>query len=512
MSQSSESNNKRIAKNTLLLYFRMLFMMVVSLYTSRVILNALGVEDFGIYNVVGGVVAMFSVISGSLSAAISRFITYELGKGDQSKLNKIFSASVTIQLLLSLIIVILIESVGVWFLNVKMSIPVARMTAANWVLQFSIITFVINLISVPYNAAIIAHEKMSAFAYISILEVVGKLVIAFLIIWSPIDRLVCYAILMCIVAIIVRFSYGHYCKKHFSECVYCFCWDKKLLYTIFKFAGWQFFGSSSYLLMTQGVNILLNAFFGPVVNAARGIAVQVDSVIQQFVNNFTTAINPQITKSYANDNKDYMFQLVYSGAKYSYFLVLFFAIPIILETNTILTLWLKNVPEHTVAFLRLIICVDLLYVLSNTMMTAMISTGNIKKYQIIVGGTGMLVFPLSWISFYFDFPAETAFVIQFLIFIIQLIYRLVLLQDMIGLPILEFLKRVIIKVVAVTVIAFIPPFLFHYYMDSSDIFRLLVVGFVSVVVSLSTIYIFGLNKHETDYVKFKIKQRIKKQV
>ena len=200
MSNQTSENNKRIAKNTLLLYFRMLFMMVVSLYTSRVILNALGVEDFGIYNVVGGVVAMFTIISGTLSASISRFITYELGKGDQIKLNKIFSASVTIQLLLSLIIVVLIESVGVWFLNTKMTIPVERMIAANWVLQFSIITFVINLISVPYNAAIIAHEKMSAFAYISILEAVGKLAIAYFIMWSPIDKLIFYAVLMCLVA------------------------------------------------------------------------------------------------------------------------------------------------------------------------------------------------------------------------------------------------------------------------------------------------------------------------
>lgn len=326
MLNQTSDNNKRIAKNTLLLYFRMLFMMVVSLYTSRVILNALGVEDFGIYNVVGGVVAMFTVISGSLSAAISRFITYELGKGDQSKLNRIFSASVTIQLLLSLIIVVLIESVGVWFLNAKMTIPEDRMTAANWVLQFSIITFVINLISVPYNAAIIAHEKMSAFAYISILEALCKLAIAFLIMCSPIDKLIYYAVLMCIVAVIVRLTYGHYCKKHFSECTYHFLWDKELLSKMFSFAGWQFFGTGSYMLMTQGVNILLNFFFGPVVNAARGIAVQVDGIIQQFVNNFTTAINPQITKSYAGDNKAYMFLLIYTGAKYSYFLVLFFYI------------------------------------------------------------------------------------------------------------------------------------------------------------------------------------------
>ena len=233
MSNQTSDNNKRIAKNTLLLYFRMLFMMVVSLYTSRVILNALGVEDFGIYNVVGGVVAMFSVISGSLSSAISRFITYELGTGDQSKLNKIFSASVTIQLLLSLIIVVLIEAVGVWFMNAKMTIPDSRMTAANWVLQFSIITFVINLISVPYNAAIIAHEKMSAFAYISILEAMAKLAIAFLIMSSPIDKLIFYAILMCVVAIVIRLTYGHYCKKHFAECTYHFQWDKDILKQMF---------------------------------------------------------------------------------------------------------------------------------------------------------------------------------------------------------------------------------------------------------------------------------------
>ena len=510
MSNQTSDNNKRIAKNTLLLYFRMLFMMVVSLYTSRVILNALGVEDFGIYNVVGGVVAMFTVISGSLSAAISRFITYELGKGDQSKLNRIFSASVTIQLLLSLIIVVLIESVGVWFLNAKMTIPADRITAANWVLQFSIITFVINLISVPYNAVIIAHEKMSAFAYISILEALCKLAIAFLIMRSPIDKLIYYAVLMCIVAIIVRLTYGHYCKKHFSECTYHFLWDKELLSKMFSFAGWQFFGTGSYMLMTQGVNILLNFFFGPVVNAARGIAVQVDGIIQQFVNNFTTAINPQITKSYAGDKKAYMFLLIYTGAKYSYFLVLFFAIPIILETNTILTLWLKNVPEHTVSFLRLIICIDLLYVLSNTMMTAMISTGNIKKYQIIVGGTGILVFPISWLCFYFGLPPEVAFIIQFLIFIIQLVYRLILLHEMIGLPIIGFCQQVLLKAFVVTIVAFIPPLLVHNIISANEILRFIIVGAISVCVTIMTIYCVGLSTKEKNIVKSKIKQQFNK--
>ena len=310
MSQTSQ-NNKRIAKNTLLLYVRMLFMMAVNLYTSRVVLNALGVEDFGIYNVVGGVVAMFSVISGSLSAAISRFITYELGKGNNDRLNKIFSASVTIQLLLSLIIVILVESIGVWFLNVKMSIPTDRMLAANWVLQFSIATFVINLVSVPYNAAIIAHERMSAFAYISILEALGKLAIAYLIVVSPMDRLIFYALLMCSVAVIVRAVYGYYCKRHFAECTYHFHWDREILKKMFGFAGWNFIGASSAVLRDQGGNIIINLFAGPAVNAARGIAGQVNNAVTGFVSNFMTALNPQITKSYASGDREYMMTLIY---------------------------------------------------------------------------------------------------------------------------------------------------------------------------------------------------------
>ena len=504
---TTSENNKRIAKNTLLLYFRMLLLMVVSLYTSRVVLNALGVEDFGIYNVVGGVVAMFSVISGSLSAAISRFITFELGRGDSAGLKKTFSAAVTIQLILSLVIVVLIDTVGVWFLNAKMTIPADRLAAANWVLQFSIVTFVINLISVPYNATIIAHERMSAFAYISIFEAAGKLAIAFLITAFPIDRLMFYAILMCVVAVSVRLMYGYYCKKHFTECVYSFYWDKNLLKRMFGFAGWQFFGSGSYILMTQGVNILLNIFYGPVVNAARGIAVQVDGVVQQFVNNFTTAINPQITKSYAANDNEYMFNLIYSGAKYSFFLVLLMSVPIILETETILYLWLKNVPEHTVSFLRLILAIELLYVLSNTMMTAMLATGRIKKYQIIVGGTGMLVFPLSWIFFKFGFAPEVAFVIQFIIFVVQLIYRLFLLHSMIGMPVKDFIHKVIIRAMVVAFISFLIPSIIHYFINCDGIFKLILVVIISLLSTTVTIYYAGLTDNEKNFAYKAIKSK-----
>lgn len=277
------NHNKRIAKNTLLLYFRMLFLMLVSLYTSRVVLNALGIDDFGIYNVVGGVVAMFSILSGSLSTAISRFITYELGKGNQERLKVIFSSAVTIQLGLGLIILLFAETIGLWFLNYKMNIPADRMVAANWVLQFSMLTFIINLISIPYNAAIIAHERMSAFAYIGILEAVGKLLIAYLITVSPIDRLIFYALLMAAVALIVRLTYGKYCRCYFKECKYNFTFDKVLLKEMFGFAGWNFIGAISGILRDQGGNIVINLFCGPTVNAARGIAAQANTAIQGFV-------------------------------------------------------------------------------------------------------------------------------------------------------------------------------------------------------------------------------------
>ena len=307
----TSANNKRIAKNTLLLYFRMLFMMAVSLYTSRVVLNALGVEDFGIYNVVGGVVAMFSMLSGSLSAAITRFITYELGKGNQENLKKIFSSSVTIQIGLAILIIVVAEAIGVWFLNMKMNIPDVRITAANWVFQFSILTFAVNLISVPYNASIIAHERMSAFAYISILEAIGKLAIVFLIVISPMDKLIFYAILMCAVALIVRLAYGVYCKRHFEECTYHFIFDRDLLKHMFGFAGWNFIGATSAVLRDQGGNVVINLFCGPAANAARGIAFQVNNAISGFVTNFMTALNPQITKSYAAGDRKYMMTLIF---------------------------------------------------------------------------------------------------------------------------------------------------------------------------------------------------------
>ena len=503
MSQTSD-NNKRIAKNTLLLYFRMLFMMVVSLYTSRVILNALGVEDFGIYNVVGGVVAMFSVISGSLSAAISRFITYELGKGDQSKLNKIFSASVTIQLLLSLIIVVLIESVGVWFLNTKMTIPMERMAAANWVLQFSIINFVINLISVPYNAAIIAHEKMSAFAYISILEAVGKLAIAFLIMVSPIDKLIFYAILMCIVAVVIRFTYGHYCKKHFAECTYHFHWDKEILKQMFGFAGWNFIGASSVVFRDQGGNIILNIFFGPTVNAARGIAIQVNTAITGFVQNFMTALNPQITKSYASGDGEYMMTLIFQGARLSFYMLLLLSLPVLINTHYILVIWLKIVPEHAVLFVRLILIFAMCESISNPLITAMLATGKIRNYQIVVGGLQLLNLPLSYICLKTGFVPESILVVAIIISLACLFARLYMLRGMIGLSSILYMKNVFLNVLAVALFSTIIPYMLFCYMKET-FFSFIIITLIAVLCTLVVEFYIGCNQKERFFVLNKVR-------
>lgn len=499
MSLDSSHNNKRIAKNTLLLYFRMLLTMIVSLYTSRVVLGALGVEDYGIYNVVGGVVAMFSMLSGSLSAAISRYITFELGKKDFEKLKRVFCTSINVQFLLILILFILLETVGLWFLNYKMVMPEGRLVAANWVFQFSIITFAVNLLSVPYNAAIVAHEKMSAFAYISILEVTAKLLVAYLIVKNPFDRLVYYGLLLLLIGLIIRYIYGRYCYKHFDECHYSFVWDKKLVKEMFGFAGWNFFGAGSWQLMNQGINLLMNLFFGVTVNAARGIAIQVDQSVLQFVNNFTMAVNPQITKSYASGDLQYMYNLMFRGAKFSYFLMLFFAIPIMIETDFILEIWLKHYPEHTASFVRLALMVSMLHILSNTMVTAMLATGDIKKYQIIVGGLGMMVFPLALLFFYLGFPPEAAYISTLIIFVLQLLCRLRLLNQMTGMPIQRYVKEVLMKVLFVTVLNVVPVYFIHSLLQEGWL-RFFVVGLFSVLLSVIIIGFIGLTLSERQFI------------
>lgn len=510
MSTEASVNNKRIAKNTLLLYVRMLFMMAVSLYTSRVVLNTLGVEDYGIYNVVGGFVTMFSVLSGSLSSSISRFITFELGKGDMQKLKQVFSTGVNVQVGMSVFVILLAEVVGIWFLNSKMNIPAERLYAANWVFQCAIGTFVLGLLSVPYNAAIIAHEKMSAFAYISVIEVVLRLIIVYMLAISPYDRLITYAILFMVVGTVIRFIYGYYCKKHFEECTYHFIYDKEMLKSMTSFAGWNLLGNGAYMLNTQGVNILMNMYFGVAINAARGVATQVDTALKQFVNNFTTAVNPQITKSFAQGELDVMHKLVCRSARFSAYLMTFIAVPIILETQTILTLWLNVVPDYTVIFLRWIIISSFVdTVLANSLVTSMFATGKIKRYQITVTLIGCLVFPLTWIAYKTGGEPQVGYILYFIIYSILLLVRLYLLRDMVKLPIMMYVKNVLFKVIPILTICFAVP-LSITLSFSEGFVRLITVCLISSITAVISIYIVGLDNGERHFIYDKTRQLIKK--
>lgn len=495
MVSSAEDKKKRLAKNTLLLYMRMLVLMVVSLYTSRIILHALGETDFGIYNVVGGVVAAFSFISGSLSAAVSRFITFELGKNDMDRLRKVFSTSVIIQFLLVLLIVVLTESVGVWFLNTQMTIPPDRMQAANWVLQFSIFTFAVNLVSIPYNALIIAHERMAAFAYISLFEAFGKLAIALLVMYSSNDRLIVYAVLMCLVAVTVRILYGCFCKKHFKECTFRFCWDKDILREMFGFAGWNFIGASSSILRDHGGNILLNMYFGPSVNAARGIAVQVNTALMGFVSNFTMALNPQITKSYASGNHDYMMYLIYKGARFSFYMLLILSLPVLVNTHYILVLWLRLVPEHSVAFVQLILVFALSECISSPLITAMLATGRIRNYQITVGGLQMLNLPVSYVAIQLGCLPESVFVIAIVISQCCLALRICLLRGMIRLSVCRFVKDVYVNILLVALCSCMIPVLLTGCMHESFVSFAALTIVCIVTASLSILYV-GMNHDE----------------
>lgn len=501
-------NTKRIAKNTLVLYVRTLFTMLVSLYTSRVILNTLGVSDFGIINVVGGVVGMFSVISGSLASSISRFITFELGHGDFNKLKQIFSTSVNIQIGISLIIVILAECIGVWFINHKLNIPESRLIAANWVFQCSLLSFVIGLISVPYNACIIAHERMSAFAYISILETILKLVIVYMLFISPYDKLISYSILFVIVAIIIRLIYGWYCHNHFAECHYKFVYDQSLLKEMSGFAGWSFFGNGAYMLNTQGVDMLINIFFGVTLNAAKGVASQVQNAVMQFVGNFTVALNPQITKSYASGDREYMNKLVCRGARFSYFLLLIFTVPIVCEADYILNLWLKTVPEYAPIFLRLMLFGTLITLLGNTMLTAISATGNVKRYQLWITIVGCLVFPLTWIAFKLGFPPETTYIIYIVIYFLLNFVRAYIAKGLMNFPIKLYIFNVILKVSIVSVVSFVMPLLVIHYLEEG-FFRLCTTCIISLFSTISVIYVLGMERAERTIILNKLTAIIK---
>lgn len=495
---NNQQNNKRIAKNTLLLYFRMLFMMAVSLYTSRVVLNALGVEDFGIYNVVGGVVAMFGFISGSMASSTQRFITFALGKCNEYELSKVFSSSIITHGIISLIVIAFSETIGLWLLYNKMTIPVERMDSALWVFQFSVLSTVIMIMSVPYNATIIAHEKMDVFAYISVLEVVLKLLIVYLLVVFNSDKLKLYALLLFVVQIFIRLIYGVYCKKKFKEAHFRCIYDKALLREMSLFAFWTMNGNLAVICYTQGLNILLNIFFNPAVNAARGIAVQVQGTIQNFCRNFQMALNPQITKSYAVSDYEYMHKLVYASSRYSFYLLLLLSLPIILETRFILSLWLGIVPEYTVSFIRIILVTTIVIALSNPVIVSIHATGRIKRFQTYEGTILLTILPVAYIFLKAGFPPKTVFIVHLFIEIITQTARVWIICPMINMRKRDYLRNVIYPIVKVTICATVIPVLLHLHLSVCPLNAIITIGISvpSVLLSILT----TLSKKEKELI------------
>ena len=494
MSDTS-SANKRIAKNTLVLYVRMLFTMGISLFTSRVILQTLGVEDYGISSVVGGVISMFTFINAAMVSSTQRYLNFELVRGDANQLRSVFSTSLQIHALIALAIIVLSETVGLWFLNEKLVIPEARMHAAMWVYQCSILSCAVSIMSTPYNAVIVAHEKMSAFAYISILDVSLKLLVVYLLVVLPFDKLIILSILNLLVQLFIRYIYTLYCHRHFPESYFQFRFNKTLFKEMFGFAGWSFWGNLAAILYTQGLNMMLNIFFGPIVNAARGIAVQVQSAVQQFVGGFQTALNPQITKNYASNNLPQMHSLMFRSARFSFLLLFFLSLPVLMETNFILTLWLKTVPDDAVIFTQIMICISLIYTTANPCIIANQATGKVKIYQMVVGGILLLILPISYVVLKLGAPAYSVFIVHFCIESLAQFSRMYMLRKLIHLPLWQYMKNIYIPIVSTVVIAIILPLVVRMQVAEGWL-RFLAVGFTCVLSVGASSYFIGFTKQE----------------
>lgn len=509
MSSQTTDNNKRIAKNTLLLYFRMLLMMFVTLFTSRVVLDKLGVTDYGIYNVVGGVVAMLGFLNSSMSNAVQRYLSFEIGKNNEAGVNRIFNVSLFAHVGIAVFVFVVMEIVGVWYLNTHMNIPAERMDAANWVLQCSIFTTLFTIVQVPYNAIIISKEQMGIYAYISILEVVLKLLVVYMLAIGNFDKLKLYSVLIMVVTIGIVMIYRFYCTRKYKEAKFKFIKDWNLLKQIVGFASWNMLGELAWVFTGQGVNIILNSFFGPVVNAARGLAEQVNGAVNRFVANFQTAVNPQLIKNYASDQLGEMKTLLFRSTRFSYYLLLALSLPIILKMDFILHLWLKEVPDYTTGFCQLVLVSSLVSTLSNLLAQVARAYGKIRNYQIIVSIFLFLNFPLSYIVLKFGgSPLSTMFV-NIGINAMLLFVRLRLTNRMIQMTYGSFIRNVLFPVIIVTAVALVIPLTIYFMLDNSIISFIIVclVSFVSVGVS---IYALGMNANERLYILAAISKIITK--
>jgi len=481
-------SNKTIAKNTFFLYFRMLLVMGVSLYTSRIILQQLGISDFGIYTLVGGIVAMFSFFNSAMSSATQRYLSYYIGKEDECKLKKTFSATLTIHFGIALLFFILAETLGLWYVNYKMVFPADKTYEVNVVYQFSILTFLLNIIQVPYNALIIARERMKIYAYMSVLEALLKLSTVFYLMWLSTNKLISYAILLFVVSFIIRIFYQIYCRREFQESKYIFFYDKCFFIELVSYSGWNLFGNIAAVAKGQGVNIVLNLFYGTVVNAAYGISNQLVSAVNMFVVNLQMAFNPRIIINYSQGNIKQTEYLIFQGSKISFVLLLLLVMPILLNTEYILKLWLTEVPPNTRLFVQLALIGVLVESLSGTLMTGAQATGKIKWYQIIIGTLIFLNLPISYMALRIGFEAYSVFVISVIVSIISLIFRLFFLKKIMHFNLKKYFTDVLLKVFITLILLLLYSFLYKKYYTHQTKFlsflndSLIVTLYLSVVI------------------------------
>lgn len=507
------SNNKLIAKNTIALYVRMLFAMIVSLYTSRVVLEYLGETDYGIQNVVAGIVTMFAFLSNTLASASQRYFAFELGRNNISRLQKIFSLTTLLYLIVIAIIVLLAETVGIWFVNEKMCISADRLYAANVVFQLSILSFCVTIFATPYQAIIIARERMDVYALVGILDAVLHLLFVLFLQYfiSNYDCLIAYGFVMLLYKCICQFLYVYYASSKFKESKFVFCWDGSLAKEMLSYSAWNVFGAVAQICRSQGINMLISVFFLPVVNAARGIAYQVENALNVFATNFYTAVRPQVTKRYASGDVNSAMSLVYSSSKFTYFLLAFVSVPMIVFIEHIIGIWLVKVPELAPVFTKLVIIMALIDSLSNPLMTIMQATGKVKIYQLVTGTLVLLNFPISWIFLYCGYSAEYTMYVGILIALISLLSRLIIVKHYVGFSLRKYFKYVLTRVVIVTFCALlISQTISVLILSDLSIFNVLSSYTLSVLVTIGLIYFIGLTKDEREVITQIIQKRIRR--
>lgn len=501
----TSDNSKRIAKNTVFLFVRMLLIMGVTLYTSRVVLRVLGVEDFGIYNVVGGLASSFVFFSSSLSNATQRFLNFELGRGNIINVRNIFNISLLIYSVIALIVFVVSEIGGMWFINHKLVIPVERLGAAIWAFQMMVISLIVTLIGVVFDSVLIARENMKLYAYMGILEAGGKLLIVYVLDYMPLDKLKLYSILLLCVALTIKIIPAVFCIRKYPECRIRLYWDISLFKEMFKFVGWNGFGTAVWAVNEQGMTILLNIFFGPVVNAAKAIATQVNAAVNNFGSNFFVAVRPQIVKSYANKEYAYFVELIHDSSRYSFYLMWLLCLPVLLRVDYILELWLGIVPGYTSEFARWILIYSLVNILTNPFWSAIQAIGKLRRY-ILVGSTiYLMAFPISYLFLRCGSCPVVVFQILALVRLAYLFITIKIVGCYVSIPMLRYIRQVVVPIMKVTVVSLIVMIPLNFYFEE-DFLSFFIVSALSVMVSLLVIVFGGITSKERSMIIFKIGQ------